>query len=97
LSENRNFLRYRKDGRGYLIFYRVLTAVLASAVIGGPPVGGAIAATALAIMQRPSPMVTIPEGEFVPFFQQSRGQRCSQLSCLHALRDAIEFEGELCG
>jgi sulfatase modifying factor 1 len=33
-----------------------------------------MAATALAVMLQASPMVKIPEGDYVPFFQQSPGK-----------------------
>jgi formylglycine-generating enzyme len=45
-----------------------VTAVLASAVVASAILD--MAATKVVATQRPSPMVTIPEGEFVPFFQQ---------------------------
>ena len=44
-------------------------AVVASAIVGGAFSGCAVAAAL-----RPSPMVTIPEGEFVPFFQEGPGK-----------------------
>jgi formylglycine-generating enzyme len=45
-----------------------VAALVASAVILG------MAGTAVAAMLRPSPMVKIPAGDFVPFFQESAGK-----------------------
>jgi sulfatase modifying factor 1 len=45
-----------------------ITAVIAGATVVN------VAATAVAVMLRPSSMVQIPEGDFLPFFQESPGK-----------------------